>query len=67
MFAMMHNPRYRGPSFTWTNFPEMMRENCRVQVFVSVVSPKKQEKECEEYAAQMGFNIADTLVATMTE
>ena len=67
MFAMMHNPKYRGPLFTWIKFPEMMRESCRVQVFISVDCSKNKEAKCGEYAAQTGFVIASTWVATMME
>ena len=59
-FAMMNNPKYRGPNFRWSNFPEMMAERCEVEIFIYV---KRCDAEVESYAAECGREIATRLVS----
>jgi hypothetical protein len=59
-FAMMHNPKFRGPKFTWENFPEMMAERCKVEIFIYV---NRCTDEMKEYARQCGMEIATRLVS----
>lgn len=62
VFAMMHNPKYRGPNFTWDNFSSMMGEHCKTQIFIHI---KQCNKEIEEYAKECGVEIAERLVYRM--
>jgi hypothetical protein len=64
MFAMMHNPRYRGPEFNWDEFVEWMGEKCEVDIFIYV---HPCTDEAKEYAKQRGSEIAATLVSRMKE
>lgn len=62
MFAHFHNPIMRGASFTWEQFPEMVSELARVQVFTSVSMTKKTQAEIKETAAGFALEITTTLV-----
>lgn len=61
-FAMMHNPKFRGPNFEWENFADMMGEHCKVQIFIYV---KRCDAEVESYAAECGREIAVGLVSKL--
>lgn len=64
MFAMMHNPRFRGPNFKWDEFAESMGERCEVDIFI-YVHPCTDEMKA--YAKQCGAEIAERLVSRMKE
>jgi hypothetical protein len=61
-FAMMHNPKFRGPNFEWENFPDMMAEHCKVQIFIYL---KRCNAEIESYAEECGREIAVRLVSKL--
>jgi hypothetical protein len=64
MFAMMHNPRFRGPNFNWDEFAESMGERCEVDIFIYV---HPCNEEMKKYAKQCGSEIAERLVSRMKE
>lgn len=66
-FAMFHNPRMRGPNFSWDNFPNMMKEMVAVQVYsANIVSPT-HIPIAEAQARKVGFQIAENMVGWMME
>ena len=62
LFAMMHNPKYRGPNFTWENFPEMTKSLCEAKIHISVVYKSKYKNEVEKFAGKCALDIANVLV-----
>lgn len=66
LFAMMHNPKYRGSAFTWEKFPEMMRSQCASRAFMNLVL-SADTKAVEAYAGDFGFKVATKMVTTMQE
>lgn len=64
MFAMMHNPRFRGPNFKWEEFAEYMGERCETELFIYVHPCTDKMKE---YAKKCGSEIAARLVSRMSE
>lgn len=61
MFAMFCNPVYRGPNFSWANFPEMMMKQCRQQVHMANIRGRNQQA-IYDHAEQTGFLIAQRMV-----
>ena len=62
MFAGFQRPDYKGPNFTWTDFPEMVEDLARVQIFTSITMTKKTQAEIEDKAAEYAKEIATTLI-----
>jgi hypothetical protein len=63
-FAMMHNPRFRGPNFNWDEFADMMKERCEKEIFIYVYPCTDEMKS---YAKQCGSEIAARLVSYIKE
>lgn len=63
-FALFLNPKFRGPNFTWEEFPLMMAEMCHNSIFM--YSPKVGEKHMK-LAYDNGKTIAEKLIRLMTE
>ena len=61
-FAMFTNPANQGPKFDWENFPDMMAEKCKTEVFVHVRTIKKNTQEIQELAETFGREIAESLL-----
>lgn len=59
-FAMMTNPKYRGPNFAWDEFAEWMGEKCETEIFIYV---NRCTDEMKEYSKQCGREIAERLVS----
>lgn len=62
MFAMFHNPRYRGKNFTWDKFPEMCVTHCQEQIFLSLNISPKFEKRYKNIAKAISLEIANRMV-----
>lgn len=63
-FAAMHNPRFRGPNFTWDAFAENMGEWCEVNLFTHIENPTDKMKD---HAKKTGRELAESLIRRMTE
>lgn len=63
-FAMMHNPRFRGPNFSWDEFPKDMAEVCETELFIYMENPSAKMKA---HARKTGEELAQSLVRRMTE
>ena len=61
MFAMFCNPKYRGPNFKWSQFPEMMKAHCTDQVFMANIRGRDQQA-IFEHAEETGYQIAKKMV-----
>lgn len=61
-FAMFTNPANQGASFTWKDFPDMMAEHCKTDVFMYVRTTKKNTQEIQELAETFGREIAERLL-----
>jgi hypothetical protein len=66
MMASMLNDKYRGKSFTWAKFPEMMERHCEINVCLSVVMSEQQQPACRKLASKTGKEIAESWVKEMT-
>jgi hypothetical protein len=64
MFAMMHNPRFRGPNSKWEEFASWMGERCETELFIYLYPCTDEMKS---YAKQCGSEIAARLVSRMKE
>lgn len=67
IFAMMHNPRYRGPNFKWEGFANMMEEKCEAEIFIYVNRGKYKVDDIRSYAKECGREIAEGLVSKMSK
>lgn len=56
------HPEYKGPNFTWDNFPNMAEKIVRANLFTSF-SEREYKKEWEELAGEVAFQHAKSLVA----
>lgn len=61
MFATFCKPVYRGPNFTWSNFPEMMKKQCRDQVYLAHIRGHEQQA-IYDHAEHTGFLIATQMI-----
>ena len=61
MFAMFCNPIYRGSKFQWSHFPEMMKNQCKDQVYLANIRGRDQQA-VYDHAEQTGFLIAQKMV-----
>ena len=61
MFAMFCNPKYRGPKFEWSHFPDMMKTQCREQDFMANIRGRDQEA-VYKHAEETGYQIAQRMV-----
>ena len=56
-FAMMQNPKYRGPNFSWDSFPEMASSHVAMTVAAMVDAKSTErgfiEQTCHDIAAQL--------------
>lgn len=68
-FAMLTNPKYRGPNFTWECFPAMCETNAEGWMFIHGISSSgaKNEHEVKQTAKQNAKEIAQRLVDRMKE
>ena len=61
MFARLCNPKCRGPKFEWSHFPEMMKPQCREQVYLARIRGRDQQA-IFEHAEKTGYQIAKMMV-----
>ena len=66
LFSMYLNEKYRGPNFTWVDFPEKMEEQCEMQVILNI-RPTRNKEEILCHARDTGREIAGNMVKWMTE
>jgi hypothetical protein len=66
-FAMFTNPEFRGVNFKWAEFPKMMADKCKTEVFMYIIGTKskKESDETSKVAAMHGEIIARRLVSRM--
>ena len=66
-FAMFTNPEFRGVNFKWNEFPKMMADKCRTEVFMYITGIKgdKELDVVAKKAAWHGEIIARRLVSRM--
>jgi hypothetical protein len=67
LFQDMQNPAYRGPNFTWENFPEMAARLASTSAFMKFPHSEKLTTEDENLAAQTAREVAAKLVAEMKQ
>ena len=65
MFASFHNPKFRGPNFTWGGFPDLVSNLCAQQI--AIHSNSRNRVKMEEYAATFSRRLAAEYVQLMTE
>lgn len=61
MFAMFCNPARRGSKFEWSLFPEMMKEQCRDQVYLAHIRGRDQQA-VYDHAEETGRRIAEQMI-----
>ena len=61
------NPGYKGPNFTWDEFPEMVARMARVSAFQYFPETEKLTQEDEDVAAQAARTTATKLVKQLEE
>lgn len=59
-FAMFSNPKFRGPNFTWKEFPAMCEEQADLWMILNNVRGNKEE--INSVSRQFAKDIATTLV-----
>ena len=63
MFSTMCNEKYRGPKFTWANFPCMVSEICETQIWINGLSIAKKKKDLAvEHSKKTGKEIAEKMI-----
>jgi len=63
-FAMFHNPKYRGPKFTWNKFPEILAEHCETQAFC-ICPNERKTKAYREHGRKTGLELGQKMVKWM--
>jgi len=61
-FAMFTNPANCGANFKWDEFPDMMAERCRTDIFMYVKLTKKNTAEVQAHAELVGRGRATELL-----
>lgn len=61
----MQNSAYRGPKFTWENFPEMAARLASTSAFMNFSHEEKLTTEDENLVGQTAREVAAKLVAEM--
>lgn len=67
MFSDFINPKFRGPNFSWTGFPEMVSRFCVNQVYLSCpwafeMESEKQRKEIDRYSQESAMRYAKQFI-----